>query len=198
MEICCKILIIEPSVIVREGVSSIVTGIKEDVELSFVETVDEVFQMGQPELFKMVLVNPSMLNGSKKSVNRLRTLFAKENIVGLVSNVYDRTLYEDFADNIFINDKRETIVKIFSKHLKASASHNDNANLTLSERETDVLKLLAAGKANKEIAADLFISVHTVVSHRKNISAKLGVKSTAALVIYAVANGLIDVDGFSV
>lgn len=165
--------------------------------MSFVDSVDEVFQLGQTELYRMVLINPVILNNSKKNLNRLLSLFGKEKLIGVVSNVYDRSLFENFADNIFINDRREAIVKILSKHFNTSPQNGGDTDSALSERETDVLKLLATGKANKEIAEELFISVHTVISHRKNISSKLGVKSTAALVIYAVANGLIDVNDYS-
>jgi len=63
---------------------------------------------------------------------------------------------------------------------------------TLSSRERDVLRLVALGYINKEIADTLGISFNTVLTHRKNISAKLGVKSAAALSVYAMMNGLVD------
>lgn len=190
-------MIIEPSVIIREGIASIIERIKSNAELSFVDSVDESFKLGQPELFRFVLVNPVTLNNSKKNLNKLLAHFGKHNLIGLISNHYDRNLYENFADNIFIADQHETIVKILSKHFNATPLNSSETDNSLSEREIEVLKLLSTGKSNKEIAEYLFISIHTVISHRKNISGKLGVKSTAALVIYAVANGLIDVDGFS-
>ena len=59
----------------------------------------------------------------------------------------------------------------------------------LTTRETEVLKLIAEGKANKEIADALFISVHTVERHRANIMAKLDLKKTADLVRYAIQKG---------
>lgn len=62
----------------------------------------------------------------------------------------------------------------------------------LSEREQDVLKLVAQGYLNKQIAHLLGISITTVITHRKNISEKLGLKSVASLAIYAVVNGLVD------
>jgi DNA-binding CsgD family transcriptional regulator len=62
----------------------------------------------------------------------------------------------------------------------------------LSERERDVLILVAKGMANKEIADRLNISIHTVMSHRKNITHKTGIKSVAGLTVYALLNNLLD------
>lgn len=67
------------------------------------------------------------------------------------------------------------------------------SNIELSEREIDVLRLLLEGYSNKEVADKLFISTHTVISHRKNISAKTSIKSLAGLTIYAIQNGIIEV-----
>jgi DNA-binding NarL/FixJ family response regulator len=70
---------------------------------------------------------------------------------------------------------------------------SDAATLTepISERERDVLFLLAVGYTNQEIAATLFISVRTVETHRAHIMRKLTLKTRAELVLYALANGLI-------
>jgi len=64
----------------------------------------------------------------------------------------------------------------------------------LSPREKEVLTLLVKGLINKEIADKLHISLTTVISHRKNISEKLGTKSISSLTIYAVMSGLVDAD----
>ena len=61
----------------------------------------------------------------------------------------------------------------------------------LSEREIDVLKLIIKGKINKEIADELFISLNTVLTHRKNITSKLGIKTVSGLTFYAMMNGYI-------
>lgn len=64
--------------------------------------------------------------------------------------------------------------------------------VALTDRERQVLALAARGLINKEIADRLEISLNTVLTHRKNISAKLGIKSVAALSVYAMMNGLVD------
>ncbi len=68
----------------------------------------------------------------------------------------------------------------------------------LSTRERDVLRLVAMGFPNKEIADKLFISIHTVVTHRKNITEKLGIKSISGLTVFAIINGIIDSDSINV
>ena len=66
---------------------------------------------------------------------------------------------------------------------------------TLTERETEVLKLLAQGKANKEIAASLGIGENTVKTHVSNVLVKLGVQSRTQAALYAAQIGLVSFDG---
>ena len=63
----------------------------------------------------------------------------------------------------------------------------------LSDREKDVIVALVQGMSNKEIADHLYISVNTVITHRRNISRKLQIHSPAGLTIYAIVNGLVDI-----
>ena len=65
---------------------------------------------------------------------------------------------------------------------------------TLSEREKEILVGVAKGLLNKEIADIYNISIYTVISHRKNITRKTGIKSVAGLTVYALLNGLIDIN----
>ena len=76
------------------------------------------------------------------------------------------------------------ILDVVSKPKKADAK--------LSERETEVLKQLAEGKTTQEIAESLFVSVHTINSHRKNIMKKLGFKSPVEMIVYAVKNDILN------
>jgi DNA-binding NarL/FixJ family response regulator len=64
----------------------------------------------------------------------------------------------------------------------------------LTKREIEVLQLLTKGYSNKEIADQLFVSTHTVISHRKNISEKTGIKSASGLTMYAILKKIIDVN----
>lgn len=92
------------------------------------------------------------------------------------------TIYFD-SDEAEIEDAILTIVKGAKKH-EVSIENE------LSSREKEVLREVSAGKTNKEIADDLCISVNTVITHRKNITAKLGIHSVSGLSLYAVMNGI--------
>ena len=62
----------------------------------------------------------------------------------------------------------------------------------LTARELEILQLIVEGKSNKDIAAQLYLSVHTVAVHRAHIMERLGIHKTAELVVYAIRNGLVN------
>ncbi len=67
----------------------------------------------------------------------------------------------------------------------------DRSSSMLSAREIEVLRLIAMGYINKEIANELNISINTVLTHRKNLTSKLGIKSVSGLSFYAMMNGIV-------
>ncbi len=86
---------------------------------------------------------------------------------------------------------KEVSVQIF-EHLNNPHGEKEKNKVLLTNRETEVLKLIAQEYSNAEIADRLFISIRTVDTHRRNLIEKLGVKNTAGLVRYALKNGLVD------
>lgn len=89
------------------------------------------------------------------------------------------------------NADENTIIESLASIMKKLKRVNSGQD-GLSAREIDVLKLVATGLTNKEIADRLNISINTVLSHRKNISSKLGIKSVSGLSVYAMMNGYIN------
>lgn len=83
---------------------------------------------------------------------------------------------------------------------KAANSHHeieegdDKNSDGLSERELDIVREIVKGLSNKEIADNLFISVNTVMTHRRNITRKLNIHSPSGLTIYALVNGIVSLD----
>lgn len=96
------------------------------------------------------------------------------------------------GENIDLTRSESAIVEQLDAILKnIERRQPDTESAELSQREIEVLSLVARGMINKEIADRLNISFNTVLSHRKNITAKLGIKSVSGLSVYAMMNGYI-------
>ena len=112
----------------------------------------------------------------------------------------------DLTSHCMIEDKLFVpAVKLVEQQLKKSGQlqytdESDNECTekdkleVLSDREKDIIICVAKGMSNKEIADYLYLSVHTVTTHRRNISNKLQIHTTAGLIIYAIANKLINIE----
>jgi len=74
------------------------------------------------------------------------------------------------------------------------ANKDSDEQSALSAREKEIITCVVRGLTNKEIAQALFLSTHTVISHRRNIARKLEIHSTAGLTVYAIMNKLIEID----
>ena len=74
------------------------------------------------------------------------------------------------------------------------ARENESPQELLSAREKEIIVGVAKGLTNKQIAEELFISTHTVITHRRNIAAKLQIHSPAGLTIYAIVNKLVELN----
>lgn len=100
---------------------------------------------------------------------------------------------QDFAAHCAIEDEilRPALVNVQVQNVFNAPTQETEE---LSEREQDVLIQIVKGLSNKEIADTLCISVHTVITHRKNITRKLNIHSTAGLTIYAIVHKLVNIN----
>ena len=103
-----------------------------------------------------------------------------------------------------INRLTDWVIRKIENDLKSARISNaisvfanadpETSNETISDREKEVIVAVVQGMSNKEIADHLCISVNTAITHRKNIARKLQIHSPAGLTIYAIVNGLVDID----
>lgn len=100
---------------------------------------------------------------------------------------------EGHAAVVSIFDSPEAIISKIRSLIDPSTP-GDQRGSDLSPRERDVIKLIVKGLSNKEIAAEMHVSVNTVMTHRRNIASKLEIHSPAGLTIFAIATGLVKIE----
>ena len=143
----------------------------------------------------IILSKNSSLNLEKKSLLILDNMDElsddiineKELEILLFSHIAE---FKDGTINIF--SKKDQLLQLFDSYLTPSNKSQKFSETNLTKRETEVLREISLGHSNQEIAEKLFISKHTVISHRKNITEKLGIKTIPGLTVYAILNNLID------
>ena len=118
-----------------------------------------------------------------------------EDRIALLRMLY--RLQRDLACHTAVEDRILTPMVRYLEHPQAFRTqdiHAPSERNELTEREKEILVCVARGMLNKEIADKYNISIYTVISHRKNITRKTGIKTVAGLTVYALLNGLIDTD----
>lgn len=186
-----KILLGEESTIIALGFEKLLESSAYFQVVSHVEKfaqIEEKIATTKPDI---IIVNPALtgaVKGDGETINR----FEEIKIVALVHNYIGQDILKQYNATIDINDTRQEVENKLNEALAKESEEEEKLNYELSERETDVLIAVAKGMQNKEIADNLNISIHTVISHRKNIVAKTGIKSVAGLTVYALINNLIN------
>jgi deoxyadenosine/deoxycytidine kinase/DNA-binding CsgD family transcriptional regulator len=134
-------------------------------------------------------------------------IYLRSSIPNLVSQIHKRG--RDYENSISIdylsrlNERYEAWIQTYDKGKLVIIDVDDIdfesfscEPVLLSERENEIIVFIAEGQTNAQIAETLFLSNHTINTHRKNIMAKLGVKNTAGIVMYAVKTNLVSPNKF--
>lgn len=199
MRISHFILVID-SYLLRKGVITVLKGIPGVRVLKEFESADpyiaylkshplDYLIMGQSEFdrsIELFVARPDLLE---------KTILLQDfHNKGLAS---DSTKYE-VQTSIHLQEEKDSIIhKINSLLDRRDASDAESQSVELSPRETTIVRLVSMGLTNRKIAEKLFLSAHTVMTHRKNISAKLGIKSVSGLTVYAIVNNIITIEEVS-
>jgi DNA-binding NarL/FixJ family response regulator len=190
-----KILLIEPSEIIAAGIQAIIA---RNPEFTVVQTLTNPgYYNAQSCDADIIIINPTVIDYNERF--DIRSYFGKENIaiVALTHGSYDENALRQYDGCIGVYDNAARIIQKLKSAFEETTQSPRNDINELSSRERDILTAVAKGLTNKEIADEFNISIYTVISHRRNISQKLGINSIPGLTVYAIMNKLIDMSDFS-
>lgn len=187
-----SIVILEPSVIVYEGIVSVLLNSGIHYHISKVDSFEELLEY--TDTYDILLINPVYI---QQNIDVFQKQIAQLPMytIALLYALYPQSITTLCKAVIHIGDSAEQILQTIEK--ECVEGHHAKLEVDkelLSDREVQVIKQLVKGLSNKEIADALCISTHTVISHRKNITQKTGIKSQAGLTIYALSNNIITLD----
>lgn len=193
---CIHIAVIDSSAIVRSGVTHVIKHIPENdiypVEISSMAGFVNYLSLHTPDI---VIVNPIFEGWF--NVAKFKEEHPKVKFVALLYSVLDTNLLKDYDCEISITEDMDSIISKLVALFDDGKEEHSSEQGNLSQREKEIIVCVVKGMTNKEIAEKLYLSIHTVVTHRRNIAKKLQIHSPAGLTIYAIVNKLVDVQDVS-
>lgn len=188
-----KVIIIEPSVVIQQGMKQMLNSLGcFDVGYCFsdYQSFSENWKKSAPDILVM---NPNAAGTHKPFVvQNLFTEYTDTVFIALLYNYMHIGTIESFDGSIEIYDKSPLVLKKIQKAIETNNFQKGfTENAELSDREKEILISVTKGLTNREIAEKHSISIHTVISHRKNITKKTGIKTVSGLTIYAISHHLI-------
>jgi DNA-binding NarL/FixJ family response regulator len=190
-----KVAIVEPSVIIRSGISVVLKRIPgyriQSIEILSTESIARYINIHKPDI---LIINPTFWGYFDVSKIKDKAETSKIKCIALVYSTVDMNLLRSYDETLSIYDSVDQLKEKLDKLFIVNFSENSEEQNTLSSREKEIIIGVVKGLTNKEIALSLFLSAHTVISHRKNIARKLEIHTTAGLTIYAIVNKLIEIE----
>lgn len=189
-----KIAIAETSVIIRSGLALVLKRIQGmkilPIEVVSPESLSDCMRLHKPDI---LIINPSFPGffDIRKFKEETQDLSIK--CVALLCSVGDNSLLRNYDDTFTLYDDPEVLREKLNKLLNVTEQEEEGTGQdVLSSREKEIITCVVKGMTNKEIADSLFLSTHTVITHRRNIARKLQIHSPAGLTIYAIVNKLVE------
>lgn len=186
------IAVAETSMIVRSGLVAVLKRLPDlnvqTVEITSKGGLQHCMEAHQPEI---LIVNPQFEGWF--DLEAFKQQYARQDmkIVSLICTVVDANQLKGYDESINLFDDLDAVAHKISTLMNVNEEEDSDQN-SLSQREKEIIGCVVRGMTNKEIAEQLFISVHTVITHRRNITRKLHIHSAAGLTIYAIVNKLVE------
>ncbi|MDR1552853.1 MAG: LuxR C-terminal-related transcriptional regulator [Prevotellaceae bacterium] len=193
MNLHFKIIVAESSVIVRTGIVAILQQLNINHSgISEIEDAEQLRNMLGRQKYDILIINPLILGFF--SLQQIKKESANNDMkyVALQNSLIDNCVLKNYDETISLYDSVEQIKEKINSLTTITESETNNESLTVREKE--IIVCVIKGMTNKQIAEELCLSAHTVISHRRNITTKLQIHSTAGLTIFAIVNKLVTLD----
>lgn len=189
-----KVLLIVPSKIVARGIEAVLSELGEFRVEGILTDLSHASQMRLRNIdADVIILDPVVFDFvSRSSVRSHISEYSDAAVVGLQTIPMDDEQKKQYDALIGLNDDPVLIVRKLRESLDSRLDNPETEEYDLSAREKEILVCVAKGMLNKEIADACNLSIHTVITHRKNITRKTGIKTVAGLTVYALLNNLID------
>ena len=187
-----KIIIAETAPIILAGISEILKKIRDfHPKLIEIDSRDSLLNTISTDTIDLLIINPSFGGLLHPDDIRKTSLNPDLKIIAIEIGKLNKTTISLYDDHFHITDDIEEIRNKINSVVKIDvedSSEKDN----LSTREKEIISHVVKGFTNQEIAEKLFLSIHTVMTHRRNIARKLQIHSATGLTIYAIVNKIVD------
>lgn len=189
-----NVALVIPSVLVARGFESVFADMGEFRVSGVLSDLSNSAESGMKLAgADVIVVDPMVFEYAVRSnVRSVLSRYSDAVVVGLQTvNMSDEAL-KQYDEVVNIYDAPPVIIRKLRSAVSARSDAPKQDGEELSAREKEILVCVAKGMLNKEIADYYNISVYTVITHRKNITRKTGIKTVAGLTVYALLNNLID------
>ncbi|MBD5397092.1 response regulator transcription factor [bacterium] len=182
-----KCMIVESSDLLYAGLVAMLGQIRAGVQVVRTQDVSRLREQIKREKPDVLLINPLWAGGETPSRIKATTDRPDLLCVAFLSDLSSLSVVTEYDAQISIYDGFEQI----RDRMEALSPKDSEEEKTLTQREQEIVTYVVKGFTNKQIADKLFLSQHTVVTHRRNIASKLNIHSSAGLTVYAIANKLV-------
>ena len=218
-----QILIADSEEIFRKGLVSIFSK-NNNINIFEVSSSNELFALENLKKVDIILIDYTSKDFNISDISKIQTSYPNIKILAITPYINSQTIIQAVKTGVFSHVKKncsakeiiESIDETFNGRkfycreiIKKMSDESIDINnykseyfikeefVALSDRELEVIRYISEGYTNAQIAAILYISNHTVNTHRKNILKKLSVNNTVGIVMYAIKTGLVSPDKFN-
>lgn len=191
-----KIAIAESSAIIRCGLETLLKrlpGFRIQIsEITAADCLTEGLRIYKPDI---LIINPFLPGSTNFQHLKEECGCPDMKCIALIYNVCDPVQLHAYDDQVSVYDSadelRHKLERLNAEEIPETEGESDDLQ-TLSGREKEIVVCVVKGMTNREIADRLYLSTHTVITHRRNIARKLQVHSASGLTVYAIVNKLIE------